>query len=352
MNSTLLRSVTKPRPIVFLFIRCRSLVPESLMDLFFPFTLTTLNIVAFHMITFSIVELWEQCRFLEILRIASGTNVEVFDAWVPPGHNRANPFPLRALTLSHVFVNQHNFEDFLELTPQLTELKLVGLFSRLCSSVHLQSQTYIDTRQRLIDACSGSTEWSFFPAEITPILLQELVALPNVITSLDLSSPFLLNQGNSFCLHYPHAEAVRLLHQYLCDSPHLLHLKTIRGAAFLEDMDICGRLLYADLDLQVIDDPAIPASRSAPRPVWSCHNLRTLQIEIHGHDYNFEISAPGLFSDTSLLFVPGWRSLILSQDVMAGLMTTERTLLDMERPCACTLFNSRAVFVCLRDWNA
>ncbi|KAF9090289.1 hypothetical protein BGX29_011557 [Mortierella sp. GBA35] len=150
----------------------------------------------------------------------------------------------------------------------------------------------IDARQRIIHSCPDSTAWTLFPSDVTPALLQELVDLPNVITSLKLRIPEL--PGNVGLCPLGRTDdderALRLLRRYLCESPHLEHLKTINGAIHLEDLDIWGRIGYGTLLPDVLNSTttltisaSTTPSLSTRKPTWACRNLRTLQIEVHGH---------------------------------------------------------------------
>ncbi|KAG0073275.1 hypothetical protein BGZ89_008175 [Linnemannia elongata] len=165
-------------------------------------------------------------------------------------------------------LDQRCLEDFLGITPNLSTLRLIGpvrmaFFDCMLTYdwrrlVHLHLQ-YLDltschfsikdeltpldayTQDRAIDMVPDSTEWCLFPKEIIPELLQQLTALPNVVTSLELLSPYLLHPEQGHCGFHRESVTANLLHDYLCQSPHLIHLKAIRSLVLVNNMDICSR---------------------------------------------------------------------------------------------------------------
>ncbi|KAK3845654.1 MAG: hypothetical protein J3R72DRAFT_435353 [Linnemannia gamsii] len=185
---------------------------------------------------------------------------------------------------------------------------LRGLPIRL-ESLHLTVRNLppeeIDVRQRMIHCCPKLTEWTLTSEDITPPLLQELEAIPNVVTRLELILPIatLVGQVHRDC---PFGEpggdspvpatsatatgagaaAVRLLHQYLCQSPHLQHLKTTNIIIDMHDLDIWGRIGYGTLSEETSSNflpAALSEARCRRKPIWRCQGLKTLQIEVHAH---------------------------------------------------------------------
>lgn len=105
-----------------------------------------------------------------------------------------------------------------------------------------------------------SQEWVLRPLDLTPALTYCLRHLPNVVTHLELIAPFAASVDGDE------------LHQYLCASPHLLHLKALHIVTWVERMDIHGRWTK-------------PASAKARPPgIWACRNLRTLHIRCHSFE--------------------------------------------------------------------
>ncbi|KAG0279525.1 hypothetical protein BGZ95_000953 [Linnemannia exigua] len=73
---------------------------------------------------------------------------------------------------------------------------------------------------------SKSKEWTFVEGDLSPKLVQELQTIPNVVTTLEL-----LNVTNYFTV-------VKGLHNYLCSSPHLVHLRAAKTPYPVELMDV------------------------------------------------------------------------------------------------------------------
>ncbi|KAF9550084.1 hypothetical protein EC957_001570 [Mortierella hygrophila] len=220
------------------------------------------------------------------------------------------------VVLENTKLRQSDLEDLLTLTPRLSKLKLIELrggtindyhnslgvnynWSRLFQhflslpitldsfhfSVQRQQMSEAEMRQKTVDVCSHATEWSLYPTETTPGLLQELVSLPNIITTLEL---YTIDDAGAF----------QLLHIYLCDSPDLLHLRVARIPVLYDDFDLHDRVRYYDLDsamyTQSTDIQVLPLPERETfwtklpvhRWVWQCRKLQTLKIDMHGHDFN------------------------------------------------------------------
>ncbi|KAG0065698.1 hypothetical protein BGZ89_008003 [Linnemannia elongata] len=133
-----------------------------------------------------------------------------------------------------------------------------------------------------------SSEWSLWGLNVKPSLLQSLESMANVVTKLELywsSRP----QGYGASCHRQDLQSVpTLIHKYLCNSPHLVHLQVIRSAFLIKDMDLFGRRTFGNLsplDSKACDPELVPepADASGKLEVWQCRNLRTLQFEINAH---------------------------------------------------------------------
>ncbi|KAF9562843.1 hypothetical protein EC968_005072 [Mortierella alpina] len=108
--------------------------------------------------------------------------------------------------------------------------------------------------------------------------------LRNTLTTLEITGAARTNVGN-------------YLHAYLCDSPHLLHLKApyvdVPNSCFdLEGILRGGRYIYQrklagshDVEIVVVTGArASTYGRSKKRKIWACRNLRTLDLRCHRDD--------------------------------------------------------------------
>ncbi|KAG0270844.1 hypothetical protein BGZ95_001437 [Linnemannia exigua] len=261
------------------------------------------------------------------------------------------PFlPLRSLILTSPAFLQSRLEELLTVTPRLLDLKLRDVLCTRGQArndnnnndgdgdddreglqfswnrfyqylralpIRLESLQFsvrnlppeeIDVRQRMIHCCPRLTEWALTLEDITLPLLQELERIPNVVTRLELILPDATLAGQVYddcpfgepggdspvpatttaTASGAGAAAVRLLHQYLCQSPHLQHLKTTNIIIDMHDLDIWDRVGYGTLSEESLAfSNFLPATLSEGRrrckPIWRCRGLRTLQIEVHAH---------------------------------------------------------------------
>ncbi|KAG0376243.1 hypothetical protein BGX24_008038 [Mortierella sp. AD032] len=291
----------------------------------FPATLTSLKFTGG---VYSGTRLWigqilADCPLLEIFHAGSGGPTLVNGPWVPPNYDRKQSLRLRSLVLQNAKLDQGGLEDLLSITPLLQELKLIELLSttqlvfedlphsyydwnrlyRRLKSLSLSlralqftvhggsTMSHTQLRQRMIELRPDNpSEWSFAPADISLTLLQELSVAHNNITTLELCIPKVWPRNFSACTIGRYSEGMRLLHQYLCDSPNLVKLKCIRGAIFLDEMDLFDRAKYTDLALGPERDWShrvgpILRSKNKKKKVWACRNLRSLEVEVHSHGY-------------------------------------------------------------------
>jgi len=221
------------------------------------------------------------------------------------------PLALRSLVLRNAHFLQPSLEALLVVTPQLEELQLINLARgngcypeegqisskydwhgllrharalpfRLRSfhfSVRDEVMTHADLRDMLLGVCPQSTEWTLWASDLQPMMIQCLNELPNHVTALDLYW-----HDRSGCLSGDG------LHQYLCVSSHLMHLRTFGVGFDIKQLDLYNRagLHYSDASSDPTSATTISransghGTRTKPR-TWACHNLRTLYIEFHGH---------------------------------------------------------------------
>ncbi|KAK3845749.1 MAG: hypothetical protein J3R72DRAFT_435549 [Linnemannia gamsii] len=124
---------------------------------------------------------------------------------------------------------------------------------------------------------------SLYVPSTTLSLLRGVVNCPSLLTSLELIpqtridlSPLLrgtLSNQNS---------VYRRLHTYLCTSSKLVHLKHLRTAIILEDIDLFGRRWFVDSDIAV-NEAQYPRNDESTTHmgIWLCRRLKSLRIEIH-----------------------------------------------------------------------
>ncbi|KAF9292655.1 hypothetical protein BGZ88_006278 [Linnemannia elongata] len=254
--------------------------------------------------------------------------------------------PLRSIILENTSIELSGLESLLSLTPDLQELKLIQLsaprtnqqlsserasstvtnvatfFPRLkdilkrhgitLNSFHfsLDNEPLLPTldaaarlNEILKEICHPlANKWSFWTSADLPLFAyQSLVQIPNVVTTLELHSSKIGRCPMTGCK----------LHQYLCESPHLLHLKAPRTAFLVDHFDIHGLVnattaayeagtetgtgtgaagagaghgttVVTTVTPSVSMPVPVPSTTSAsttPRPpIWKCRNLRTLHL--------------------------------------------------------------------------
>ncbi|KAG0297221.1 hypothetical protein BGZ96_007279 [Linnemannia gamsii] len=285
---------------------------------FLPFAqwLTCLSFRLGQSYEFQMSLLFKACPRLEELRAETEEGAFYLPGqWIPL--EASKPLALRVLVLRNTHFSQSSLEELLVVTPRLEELKLINLArgngcypeeGQVTSRYHWQGliqhiralplrlrsvhfsvrdeiMTDADLRSMMFDVCPRSTEWTLWASDLKPMVVQSMNELPNHITSLDLYW-----HDRSGCL----SAAGDALHQYLCASPHLMHLRTFNVGFDFKHMDVHNRagLRYSDFsEVHTITETAmvtsgIPQSRDdtgARSQVWKCRNLRTLYIELHGH---------------------------------------------------------------------
>ncbi|KAF9929153.1 hypothetical protein FBU30_001830 [Linnemannia zychae] len=243
------------------------------------------------------------CPHLLALRISASSIFYLPNSWKPSTNtvlgvepiNQNGILPLKSLVFENACFKQNSLEEFLILTPHLLHLQLRNLkyedttennvyswpellrqlktLSLPLRSIHFsvygQLMSIDEEQEKVFLVSPKSTEWAFRSFDLTPTLTSCLRQLSNVVTTLEIVS----SEGRSF---NDHALA---LHQYLCASPHLLHLKASNSVILVERMDIHQRwnsLLRRDNDIVFQD---------LQTGIWACRNLRTLHIRVHslGH---------------------------------------------------------------------
>ncbi|KAG0297212.1 hypothetical protein BGZ96_007270 [Linnemannia gamsii] len=307
------------------------LLPTDMKSHFrLPATLTSLKIAAdaYSACKIQIDLILSDCPLLEVLHVSKPGVVVIDGPWVPVSHDRRRSFLLQTLVIKNAKIQQSSLEDLLTLTPDLQELKLLSLakhddqlpgspITQPCDAQYdwdhlyehlkslpitlrafqfsVHSQTHparievmeeCEVLQKTINVCPKATEWSLLPTEVTPGLIQELVLLPNIITTLEIITEGAWCQGFNSKDAESSKTGLNLIHQYLCESPHLVHLKIIRAAILFEDFDLYNRARYDDLDLggdRMWGDQDMARTMLGKRKIWACRHLETLQVQIHAH---------------------------------------------------------------------
>ncbi|KAF9902817.1 hypothetical protein EC991_004514 [Linnemannia zychae] len=271
-----------------------SFLSEALSYL--PFiTILHLHILQDHAVGMN--HILQSCPRLETLQLESTSTFYLRGNWVAStinnnnntshSHSTTSYLQLRSLHLENACFSQASLNSLLEAAPHLKHLQLRNLrqqgsegdydwnhlYRQLSSlgiklhSIHFSifdqpaAKDAEEAREKVLMICPQATEWAFRSSDLTPTLTQCLQELPNFVTTLELitDSVNLANKGLA-------------LHQYLCASPHLLHLKAGRSVCLIERMDLYGRWM------------ALPSNEeNAYRQpgIWMCRKLQTLQIEIH-----------------------------------------------------------------------
>ncbi|KAF9562230.1 hypothetical protein EC968_005360 [Mortierella alpina] len=289
---------------------------KALADLL-PFlsSLTSLIISTYFEVTVSMDQIFRQCPHLLTLRFSNLQNgtIRMPSPWIPVErqHESENSttFPLRSLTLQGAFVPQPDLEQLLSMTPRLYELKLIHLFSVNASysqynrsrliqhietlklpltSFHLSHDiwglTHNEVQIPFMPLKDQLLEWSLWGQELKPSICKDFCLHPNNITSLEI----VCNQWT-----YAHT-TTEGLHNFLCVSPHLLHLRVPQMFFPLQRLDV-----HRVDDIPLIDHRLRFNFRYSPPErnlsiepgVWACRRLKTLHMGFHRHG-DVSIGAP------------------------------------------------------------
>ncbi|KAF9142849.1 hypothetical protein BGX30_002039 [Mortierella sp. GBA39] len=202
--------------------------------------------------------------------------------------------PLRSLVLRNATFPQSSLEALLLMTPRIQELKLISLqaltvqgpnmatnkYSRANLVQHIQSlpimlqSFHFSVFNQGIDGSEADemmtplspleTGRSLWGDGLTPTLMRKLDEGANFVTTLEL--------------YWRHTDECStsswLLHRFMCRSRHLLHVRTTNVAFQFEHLDLHRRATKND------SSDAMPVLTG----VWACTNLRTLRLELHGHN--------------------------------------------------------------------
>ncbi|KAF9094587.1 hypothetical protein BGX23_001906 [Mortierella sp. AD031] len=227
------------------------------------------------------------CPNLLSLRLESTAVFRLSDTWTPIVMPRSSStLPLRSLIIESAFISQTSFEQVLAVTPRLKNLQLRNVrpetnapspqpallhwrwlleklraFAISLTSVHFsvfgQSMEEVEVYEKILMVGVQSREWVLRSFDLTPVLTHCLAQLPNVVTILELVAPGRPDSNHGLDLH-----------DYLCASPHLVHLKAPHSVCLVERMDIHSRWT------------GTVSVDTSPPGIWACRNLRTLHIRV------------------------------------------------------------------------
>lgn len=268
-------------------------------------TLTVLRICPTTGESFDMNEILVSCPLLEVFHLLPTEKLRVFGPWdvmtklrnsqkqgiAGKRHPRAQ-LPLQSLILRNVFFYQSCIEELLNYTPRLSELQLVvwspdedSIFDPPSFYQHLQSLDHIsldsfhfsfegkfddntpELKEMARKICPNRHKWLFWTGDLTPAMIKCLVEQQNVVTTLELvyNQPVICGPNG-------------LLHQYLCASPQLLHLRASNTAYLFDHLDLHQRTLLYEGHFS-IDPLTAGQSYGSARPgVWACRGLRTLHL--------------------------------------------------------------------------
>ncbi|KAF8942935.1 hypothetical protein BGZ47_005974 [Haplosporangium gracile] len=275
--------------------------------------------------TFSLTRILTICPLLVIFHAKCQVNVNIKVTLEPFGQQHTfttatgqqqqqedkRQLVLRSLVLEGLGLNLVKFKNLLTVTPHLKELKLIDLTLEWPSvwtdllrhlktlpykleSTHFSSSiqaTRADEMEIMLAMHPMPSEWSLWGLDVEPSLLQSLESSVNSVTKLELHWSHQAQSYGDGCHRQDLQSAPKLLHKYLCNSPHLVHLRVVKSVFLIEDMDLFGRRTFGDLSAlnSNVCNSTNPAPVSDPTgasetlQIWQCRNLRTLQFEINAH---------------------------------------------------------------------
>ncbi|KAG0255347.1 hypothetical protein BGZ95_005785, partial [Linnemannia exigua] len=239
------------------------------------------------------------CPHLLSLYVGSESKVEMFREWLPLSPDQQHPLPLQSLVLDNAYLKQAKLEEFLQFTPNLMELQLSNLSIKGLTAIAEDSlydcKRLIECVKRLglplktfhfsvyeqfrrswdclVDEeqfksiSQDSREWTFATGDLSPQLMRNIGYLPNTITTLNM-----VNRDTVFC------DSTSKLHQFLCTSPQLLHLRIPKTAYHMSYLDLYHRIpsaLAGDRSRAALE---AEAARNPDPGVWACRRLQTLHI--------------------------------------------------------------------------
>ncbi|KAF9330789.1 hypothetical protein BG006_006299 [Podila minutissima] len=217
--------------------------------------------------------------------------------------------PLKSLILQRLSVEESALEEVLASSPHLTELQLIDLYNPQEDFAFTASQRSLVSLERMelfrrvakhcpkidsfhishltkkqpLDMVKLTELWTLFPLVTSwgftdaHWVVPSILTCTNVLTSLDLKTR----------IYRPEWD-MGLLYDFLCESPHLIHLKTACMMP-LERLDLEGILTSAghyrsknDPEISpydpLIGHPGFVPKKDQPKKIWACRKLRTLDM--------------------------------------------------------------------------
>ncbi|KAF9132306.1 hypothetical protein BGW39_000412 [Mortierella sp. 14UC] len=298
-------AVDKRKPTLFKFtpltaIRFYVTVNMAISDTVpLPSTLTSLELVHFNAKEKeeNLSNVFRMCPLLERLLVEVKQRPGLPLSWIKIEQaNQPTPLPLRELHLRNVSFAQSDLENLLSFTPRLRTLKLMALSTRLnplydwarllehlkvlgitLDSLYFSEfgqQSHLEDMPRLIESCPSISDWTVWAYDVTPSLLQELTIRTSFLTTLEVFSQPIDLPAPPKCCASLLKDPPRLIHELLCTSPLLVHLKTLKTIIRPEFIDLFSRLDYFDAE-------APDRSITTPPEIWMCRGLETLHVEVH-----------------------------------------------------------------------
>ncbi|KAF9931237.1 hypothetical protein FBU30_010562 [Linnemannia zychae] len=210
----------------------------------------------------SLSSLLDVCPSLKDLRLVNVMFMEQAST-VSPSGTESN---------SNMLYNQQMFNPKDHVTRLLEHLKQLQMQLNTFH-VSVYAARALDPKLfEMLEVCPQATEWTFWTEGMTESLFKNLSLIPNTLTSLELLWDTCAGSRWSSGLH-----------KYLCQSPHLLHLKAPQTLLLVKHLDVNGRLSAPTTywGARVIAYPGI----------WRCRRLKTLHINFDWTNH-FHGSAP------------------------------------------------------------
>ncbi|KAG0208035.1 hypothetical protein BGX33_006504 [Mortierella sp. NVP41] len=227
--------------------------------------------------------LFTMCPYLEDLRIEFHGSISLKGSWFRP-HGAPTDTPiseynsrtlgLSSLVLLNVRMHQFNLRDLLEISPRLKDLRIVLEFVKYIQATMADRAVPLKTfyvsvkwcvvQDEVFGVCPRSSDITIQVQDLTPSFVRMLTDRPNHVTCLE---------------NFARAPTPSVnLHQYLCSSPHLLHLKASKVGIIVDDMNIFIIPDKKDTDTAKDRDEEEGNIRPHFPKLWACRNLRTLQV--------------------------------------------------------------------------
>ncbi|KAG0380342.1 hypothetical protein BGX24_008908 [Mortierella sp. AD032] len=204
-----------------------------------------------------------------------------------------SPLALKSLVIYGMSLSQSTLHDLLDYTPRLKEINITSVelldvrafdfaaFNKRIQGLPLRLE-YFHFSSRDVphdgitsEICPNPHQRTIGSCDFTPAILKSLSLQPNTITTLELF--YRDNSGD-----HPRFDPTEfVLHNYLCSSPQLLHLKALHYEYLIDHMDLQGRIAEV-LFGEVRRRRHFTYTEWKPNPpgIWACRRLRTLHLRI------------------------------------------------------------------------